>query len=250
VGAAIGQSLPVAVGVLISPLPIVAVVLMLVTPRAKANAFSFLVGWLVAIYVLGTIVILVAGAATPSDDKPGWVAWVKIVLGVLLLLVAVRQWSGRPRGDAEPPAPKWMQAIDSMKPPAAAGLGALLGAVNPKNLLLVVSGAAAISAAAPGSTGTQLGALVVFTVIASLGVIAPVVVYLAMGDRAATILDELKTWMIHNNAVIMAILLLVIGVKMIGDGITAIRHHPHLPARNDQRGVTGPRGRPYELRLP
>jgi len=222
VGAAIGQSLPVAVGVLISPLPIVAVVLMLVTPRAKANAFSFLVGWLVAIYVLGTIVILVAGAATPSDDKPGWVAWVKIVLGVLLLLVAVRQWSGRPRGDAEPPAPKWMQAIDSMKPPAAAGLGALLGAVNPKNLLLVVSGAAAISAAAPGSTGTQLGALVVFTVIASLGVIAPVVVYLAMGDRAATILDELKTWMIHNNAVIMAILLLVIGVKMIGDGITAI----------------------------
>ena len=221
-GAAIGQSLPVAVGVLISPLPIVAVVLMLVTPRAKANAFSFLVGWLVAIYVLGTIVILVAGAATPSDDKPGWVAWVKIVLGVLLLLVAVRQWSGRPRGDAEPPAPKWMQAIDSMKPPAAAGLGALLGAVNPKNLLLVVSGAAAISAAAPGSTGTQLGALVVFTVIASLGVIAPVVVYLAMGDRAATILDELKTWMIHNNAVIMAILLLVIGVKMIGDGITAI----------------------------
>jgi len=95
-------------------------------------------------------------------------------------------------------------------------------AVNPKNLLLVVSGAAAISAAAPGSTGTQLGALVVFTVIASLGVIAPVVVYLAMGDRAATILDGLKTWMIHNNAVIMAILLLVIGAKMIGDGITAI----------------------------
>ena len=221
-GAAIGQSLPVAVGVLISPLPIVAVVLMLVTPRAKANAFSFLLGWLVAIYVLGTIVVLLAGAATPSDDKPGWVAWVKIVLGVLLLLVAVRQWSSRPRGDAEPPTPKWMQAIDSMKPPAAAGLGALLGAVNPKNLLLVVSGAAAISAAAPGSTGTQLGALVVFTVIASLGVIAPVVVYLAMGDRAATILDGLKTWMIHNNAVIMAILLLVIGAKMIGDGISSI----------------------------
>jgi threonine/homoserine/homoserine lactone efflux protein len=210
------------VGVLVSPLPIVAVVLMLVTPRAKANAFSFLAGWLVGIYVLGTIVILVAGAATPSDAEPGWVAWVKIVLGLLLLLVAVRQWAGRPRGDAEPATPKWMQAIDSMKPPAAAGLGALLGAVNPKNLLLVVSGAAAISAAAPGSTGTQLGALVVFTVVASLGVIAPVVVYVAMGSRAATILDGLKTWMIHNNAVIMAVLLLVIGVKMIGDGITAI----------------------------
>ncbi|GAA4843677.1 GAP family protein [Luteimicrobium xylanilyticum] len=221
-GAAIGQSLPVAVGVLVSPLPIVAVVLMLVTPRAKANALSFLLGWLVGIYVLGAIVILVAGAATPSDDQPGWVAWVKIVLGLLLLFVAFRQWSGRPKGDAEPPTPKWMSAIDTFKPPTAFGLAVLLGAVNPKNLLLVVSGAAAISAAAPGSTGTQLDALVVFTVIASLGVIAPVVVYLSMGSRAAKILDELKTWMIHNNAVIMAILLLVIGVKMIGDGITAI----------------------------
>ncbi|HWK92933.1 MAG TPA: GAP family protein [Luteimicrobium sp.] len=221
-GAAIGQSLPVAVGVLVSPLPIVAVVLMLVTPRAKANALSFLLGWLVGIYVLGAIVILVAGAATPSDDKPAWVAWVKIVLGVLLLLVAVRQWRGRPRGDAEPPTPKWMSAIDTFKPPAAFGLAVLLGAVNPKNLLLVVSGAAAIAAAAPGDTGTQLVALVVFTVVAALGVATPIVVYLAMGKRAATILDELKTWMIHNNAVIMAVLLLVIGMKMIGDGITAI----------------------------
>lgn len=221
-GAAIGQSLPVAVGVLVSPLPIVAVVLMLVTPRAKANAFSFLAGWLAAIYVLGTIVVLVAGAAIPDDDKPGWVAWVKIVLGILLLLVALRQWSGRPKGDAEPPTPKWMSAIETFKPPAAAGLGALLGAVNPKNLLLVVSGAAAISAAAPGETGTQLSALAVFTVVASIGVAAPIVVYLAMGPRAPHVLDELKTWMIHNNAVIMAVLLLVLGFKMIGDGITAI----------------------------
>jgi threonine/homoserine/homoserine lactone efflux protein len=210
------------VGVLISPLPIVAVVLMLVTPKAKANSFAFLVGWLVAIYVLGAIVVLIAGAATPSDDKPGWVAWVKIVLGVLLLLVAFRQWSGRPKGDAEPPTPKWMQAIDKFKPLTALGLGALLGAVNPKNLLLVVSGAAAISAAAPGDTGTQLVALIVFTLIASIGVAAPVVIYLAMGTRAAKILDEVKTWMIHNNAVIMAVLLLVIGFKMVGDGISAI----------------------------
>ncbi|CAM3888248.1 hypothetical protein [Isoptericola cucumis] len=43
-GAAVGQSLPVAVGVLISPLPIVAVVLMVVSRRAKADAAAFLAG--------------------------------------------------------------------------------------------------------------------------------------------------------------------------------------------------------------
>lgn len=104
-GAAIGQSLPVAVGVLISPLPIVAVVLMLVSGRAKANAFAFLVGWFVAVGAVTLLVATLAGAATPDDDGPPlWAAILKIVLGVLLLLLAVKQWRGRPRAGVEPPA--------------------------------------------------------------------------------------------------------------------------------------------------
>ncbi|WP_264030882.1 GAP family protein [Cellulosimicrobium sp. SH8] len=222
-GAAIGQSLPVAVGVLISPLPIVAVVLMLVSGRAKANAFSFLVGWFVAVGAVTLLVATLAGAATPDDDGPPlWAAILKIVLGVLLLLLAVKQWRGRPRAGVEPPAPKWMAAIDAFTPVKAAGLAVLLGAVNPKNLLLVVSGGAAIASAAPADTNAQVVASVVFALVASLGVATPVFIYLFMGSRAATMLDELKAWMIHNNAVIMAVLLLVLGAKMLGDGIAAL----------------------------
>ncbi|WP_336707319.1 GAP family protein [Oerskovia sp. USHLN155] len=221
-GPAVGQSLPIAVGVLISPMPIVAVVLMLVSRKAKANGFSFLLGWIVGIAALGSVVLLVAGAATPdAAGPPAWASVVKIVLGVLLLLLAFSQWRGRPREAVSPQTPRWMSAIDAFTPVKAFGLAVLLGAVNPKNLLLVVSGAAAI-AAATSQTSEQLGALAVFVVVASLGVAAPVVIYLAMGSRAATMLDGLKTWMIQNNAVIMAVLLLVLGAKMIGDGITAL----------------------------
>ncbi len=222
-GAAIGQSLPVAVGVLISPLPIVAVVLMLVSGRAKANAFSFLVGWFVAVGAVTLLVATLAGAATPDDDGPPlWAAILKIVLGVLLLLLAVKQWRGRPRAGVEPPAPTWMAAIDAFTPVKAAGLAVLLGAVNPKNLLLVVSGGAAIASAAPADTNAQVVASVVFALVASLGVATPVFIYLFMGSRAATMLDELKAWMIHHDAVIMAVLLLVLGAKMLGDGIAAL----------------------------
>lgn len=222
-GAAIGQSLPVAVGVLISPLPIVAVVLMLVSGRAKANAFAFLVGWFVAVGAVTLLVATLAGAATPDDDGPPlWAAILKIVLGVLLLLLAVKQWRGRPRAGVEPPAPRWMAAIDAFTPVKAAGLAILLGAVNPKNLLLVVSGGAAIASAAPDDTNAQVVAAVVFALVASVGVATPVFIYLFMGSRAASMLDELKAWMIHNNAVIMAVLLLVLGAKMLGDGITAL----------------------------
>jgi len=56
--------------------------------------------------------------------------------------------------------------------------------------------------------------------IASLGVAAPVFVYFAFGARARPLLDRLRTWMVQNNAVIMTVLLVIIGVKLIGEAIS------------------------------
>lgn len=44
VGAAIGEMLPLAIGIAISPLAIVAVILILTTPRARTNGPAFLGG--------------------------------------------------------------------------------------------------------------------------------------------------------------------------------------------------------------
>ena len=222
-GQAVGASLPIAVGVLVSPMPIVAVVLMLVSHRARSNGLAFLLGWVVGIAVVGALVVLVVGGATSGiDDGPAtWASVVKLVLGLLLLVLAGKQWSGRPRDGAEPPTPGWMAAVDSFNAAKAFALAVGLGAVNPKNLLLVVAGATTI-AQATSSTGERLGALAVFVVVASIGIATPVVLYLSMGERAARLLDELKTWMTQNNATIMAVLLLVLGSKMIGDAISAL----------------------------
>jgi hypothetical protein len=131
-GEAIGQMLPSAVGVAISPLPIVALVLMLVTARGRVNRPAFLVGWWVGIAIVGTIVLAVAKApgATDEGEPATWVFWLELILGALLLLVAPRQWRGRPQGDAEPEMPKWMQALDSFKPPKAGGAGVLLSGLT------------------------------------------------------------------------------------------------------------------------
>ncbi|WP_432479275.1 GAP family protein [Nocardioides sp. GXQ0305] len=219
---AIGQSLPIAVGVMVSPLPIVAVVLMLVSGSARANAVAFVLTWFVAVGGVALVVALAAGTADDDGAPASWTGWVKIVLGALLLLLAVRRWQGRPRDGAQAPTPTWMAAVDTFTPVKAVGLAALLGAVNPKNLLLAVSGGAAIATAAPGDVRAAVGASVVFAVVASLGVAAPVVVYLATGDRATGILDDLKGWMVAHNAAIMAVLLLVIGTKLVGDGLTVV----------------------------
>jgi hypothetical protein len=84
-----------------------------------------------------------------------------------------------------------------------------------------VGGAAAIAQTGiPASQ--QAVAYAVFAVIGTLGVGAPVGIYLAMGERSAELLGRLKDWMGQHNAVIMTVLCLVIGVKLIGDAITGL----------------------------
>jgi threonine/homoserine/homoserine lactone efflux protein len=221
VGQAIGGVLPTAVGVALSPLPIVAVVLMLVTPHGRVNGPAFIVGWWIGLAVVGGLVLsLSSGVGATSGDAPAtWVSWLKLILGVLMLLVAGRQWRGRPHGDEEPATPKWMGALDGFTAIKATAAGVALSALNPKNLLLAVAGAAAIAGTGL-STGDEAVVWIVFILIASIGVAAPVVIAFAMGDRSRALLDRLKTWMARENAVIMAVLLLVIGVKLIGDAIT------------------------------
>ena len=47
-----------AIGVAISPVPIIAVILMLFSKRARSNGIAFLVGWVVALVVVGSIVLI------------------------------------------------------------------------------------------------------------------------------------------------------------------------------------------------
>jgi threonine/homoserine/homoserine lactone efflux protein len=221
VGDVIGQMLPIAVAIAVSPLPIVAVVLMLSTPRGRTDGPAFVAAWIVGLALIVGIVIAAVGGSAEDDSggTPHWVSGLKLALGVLLLVVGARQWRGRPRGDAEPELPAWMQALDTFGPVKALGAGVALSLLNPKNLLLAVAGATVI--AQGGLTvGQEAAALAVFVAIATIGVATPVVIYFAMGDRSSRVLGEMKDWMARNNTVIMAVILLLIGVKLIGDAIS------------------------------
>ena len=222
-GAAIGDVLGLAAGVAVSPLPIVAMILVLATPRGRVNGSLFGIGWLAGLSILGTVVLLLAGPADPSDDgtPAAWTGWLKLLLGVLALLLAARQWRGRPAEGEAPELPKWMAGLDKLKPGGALGLGALLSGVNPKNAGLTIAAAATIAGAGLAG-GEQAVTLAVFVAIGSAGVLAPLIVYLMAGERAARTLDAWKTWSGDHNAAIMAVLFLVFGFKLVGDGIAVL----------------------------
>jgi threonine/homoserine/homoserine lactone efflux protein len=213
--------LPSAVGVAVSPLPIVATVLLLVTPRGKVNGPAFILGWLAGLTIVAAIVLAVAGGANAtSDGGPStWVNVLVLVFGILLVLLAVKQFRGRPHAGDAAPTPKWMGALDTFTPVKAVGAGVVLSALNPKNLLLTVAAEASIAATGI-STGQQIVVSAAFILIATIGVATPVVIFFVMGDRSQELLTRLKDWMAANNAIIMAVLLLIIGVKLIGEAIS------------------------------
>ena len=222
-GAVIGDLLPLGLSVAISPIPIAAVILMLLSGQAARTSTGFLAGWVAGIVVVTVVVLLLVGqAANTSAGQPSTASSVlKLVFGVLALALAVRQWRERPKPGEAAELPKWMSTIDSFTFAKALGLGFALSAVNPKNLLMCLAAGTTIGAAHL-SGGGDVAAVAVFTVIAASTVAIPVIGYLTARSKMAGPLESLRDWLTHNNATVMVVLLAVIGVVLLGKGISGL----------------------------
>ena len=214
---AIGDLLPLAAAVALSPIPIIAVILMLGTPRARTNGPAFAVGWVAGLAVVSTVVLLVSSGPDDSTTSSG-VDWLQLLLGLLFLVMAARQWKKRPAEGEEAVLPDWMTSVDHFTAGKSLGLGLALSGANPKNLALTAAAAASIAQA--GLTGGEdVVAIAAFVVLGSLTVAGSVLYYVIAPDRAAAPLASIKAFMSAHNAVIMMVVLLLLGAKLIGTGL-------------------------------
>jgi threonine/homoserine/homoserine lactone efflux protein len=206
-------------GVAISPIPIIAIILMLLSARAAANSLAFMVGWIVGVTAASIVLLLVTDQTDSASAEPSTASGViKLALGVLAVLLGVRNLRQRPGADAEPELPAWLSRVESISPGKSIGLGLLLSAANPKNLLMTAGGMAAVSQFEL-SAGDSAVVVIVFVLIAVSTVVAPVVVYRLAGEHAQVMLEGMRRWLARNNAVVMGVLLLVIGAVLVGKGI-------------------------------
>lgn len=222
-GGVVGQLLPTAVGVMLSPLPIVGVILMLLSNKAKVNGPMFLLGWLAGLIIVvgGVVAFVNPDKLNQSSGEPSTLNGIlHLALGVLLLLLAVKQLKGRPKKGEEPEMPKWMAKMQDASPIFAFGMGAFLSGLNPKNLIFDIAAAAAI-VAGDLSSSQQIVAVVIFVILASLTIGVPVLWYLVAGESAKAKLDVLRGYLVQYNWVIMCVLFLVLGAKFIGQALPA-----------------------------
>ncbi|MFD0684364.1 GAP family protein [Actinomadura fibrosa] len=222
-GEVVGGLLPLAVGLALSPVPIVAVVLMLAARRGRDTGLAFLGGWIAGIVVATVLLLLIAdaiGMTGVTGEPKTSVSWIKLLLGVLLLTLAAKQWTARPGSIASAELPGWTRDIDGVPPARAATLGLMSSAASPKNLILCVATAITISEGEL-SIGGQIVSVIVFTVIAACSVAAPVIAHLA-DARTHTPLRAVRAWLEANSAPVTFAALLLLGALLLGRGLSGL----------------------------
>jgi cadmium resistance protein CadD (predicted permease) len=213
-------ALPIALGTILAALPVLAVPLLLVTRPDHAPLHGFLAGWLAGFLALGLAVIAFADIVLLAG-KPGdlGLEGLRLALGAALLYLAWRKWQKRPLPGQDPETPGWMRRFDTISAGGAALIGAGLATVNPKNAILVASGALTIAATTP-RPAAQAGAFLLHTLVASAGLLAPLVAVTLFGDRARAPLARLRDLVARHNATVMALVLAVLGLLVISTAVT------------------------------
>lgn len=218
---AIGEILPLAFGVAMSPVPMVAAMVTLSSPKKLASLTGYLVGWAAGVAAMVTAFVL-ACALLPDEEALANApigGSLRVILAGLLALLAVRTWYQRPVPGAEPEPPSWMIEVPLMGPFRAMLLAFLLAVTSPKNLLLAAGAGIAAARVSPGQA-VVVGLLVAVIAAAPIGMLA--YVYRSTDENGLNPrLERLRRWLTVHSAAILTVLLAVLSMNVLGRGIAA-----------------------------
>ena len=217
-GSELSELIPLALVVAVSPLSIIPAVLVLHTPRPKPTSLAYLAGWIFPLAALTAIFVEVSSLLGGLDKAPTWASWLRIVIGIALIVFGVFRWLTRKRSAH---SPAWMTKITGATPGRAAGIAAALVVVNPKVLFICAAAGLAIGSAGLGTAGAWIS-VVFYVVVAASSAAIPVLAYAVAGERLDRPLTRLKDWMERHNASLVAAILVIIGLLLLYKGIHAL----------------------------
>ncbi|WP_411721845.1 GAP family protein [Mycetocola sp.] len=221
-GSIIGDILASALGIALSPIPLLAAITLVLSPRGNAAGLGFLGGWLLGVIVPVLVVTTLAGLLPEStgDASRPVGGTILLLLGGLLVYLALGEWRLRPQPGKAPVLPPWVAALESMTVPQGLALGFGLAALAPKNLALGV-GAGLTVGGADFQLREVMLVLLVFVLLAASSMLVVVVGGMAAVEAWRRSLVQLRDWLGRNSATVLTVLYLVLGVTLVGAGISA-----------------------------
>ena len=216
----LGEVLTPGLGAALSPMSIVAAVLLASAPGGVRRSFLFALASFLALTTVAMIVLLLSnGADVGVKSGPSTaVTVVRFIFGILFVVFAWITFKKRPRKGEKPQMQRWMSALDTMSTRRVLLLGLAMGFLNAKNLPLSINVATSIAETGASAAVADIGILI-FAALGSLGVLAPGLIKLLVPKDAERLLNATRSFFVDHNAAIMTVLLLMLGVNAIGKSL-------------------------------
>jgi hypothetical protein len=217
-GPVILKMLPFALGS-IAPTMIGLVVIFLSGTRGVAKSSAFILGKYLFYVIWGLISLgLVDQLSSPGLKVSRTVSEsFYLIAGLLLLILAVRNFFVEDDPDAPPP--KFMTALAKLGPVKLFGLGIGISIIQPRFIIFVLVGASIITEARLSTTENFLS-LLVLALFMVWPMLIPLVVFLVMGEHGSDALKSMRTWLLHNQRMINVVVMGIFGILLIFLGLT------------------------------
>jgi len=208
----------IGLAIAVDPLPLTAFLVVLPSQRGVRKGAAFVFGWLISLGIVVTITVLATGNDPPKPNTVPSLASlaVKIAIGAVLVVIAVRhrRKMSQPRPPKKPP--KWQASVDKMSPWFAM---ALAPALQPWGL--IAAGAATVVGAKLSSWESYL-ALFGFCLLASSSYLTMEIYAAVRPERSQALLARISKWIeSHTDQAIIWGSLLV-GLWLIGNSLYVI----------------------------
>jgi Sap, sulfolipid-1-addressing protein len=208
----------IALAITLEPIPLTGFLLVLMSEGGVRKGAAFIFGWLLSLAAVVALTLAFTANKPPRPNTAPSIAAlsIKLLIGVVLVIIAVRRRSrmGQPKKPKK--TPKWQTGIDNMSPWLVIGLAPL---TQPWGL--VAAGVATITEAKLSSPETYI-ALFLFCVLATAVYLIAELYAAFRPERAQVIMINIRTWIDNHTDQAIVVLSLVLGLWLVGKSIYSL----------------------------
>ncbi len=218
----LGITLPLSLGIAAAPWAIISLMILLLTPRAVSNAYAFMMGWFIGLILVGIVVLNSPGLMDDSGEPSRLMGWIRLGMGMVFLITSLFFIKKIPKATEQQTVPKWIEKVDAFGFFHAAGIGLFMSTLNLKNSSMVVVGVASIGRHGLNST-QELITFLLFCLIASIGVLIPLAIFLLFRKNTELIFGKIKIWILKNRVLVLLLILIIFGGLSLYKGIAILK---------------------------